>query len=118
MVASSSGSSVTSGNVTSGAGAPTKSANDSTGTATSGGGVNVDRSSVVTTNAFRSGSDERWGSNLTKRSWSTKATAVPESARPYSSSADVHHALRGTITAPAVAAPQKAMAHSGKLRMA
>ena len=38
--------------------------------------------------------------------------------RPYWSSGLVHHALSGTTTPPAAAAPQKAMAHSGRLRMA
>ena len=76
------------------------------------------RSSWVTTTARRSGSSARWGRRRSRRAASTKATAVPESASPYWSSAPVHQALSGTTTPPAAAAPQKAMAHSGRLRMA
>ena len=47
------------------------------------------------------------------RSPSANRTLAPESAMPYSSSGPVHQALRGTMTAPAAAAPQKAMTQSG-----
>ena len=52
------------------------------------------------------------------RSASQKSTTDPESARPYSSSGPVHHALSGTTTAPIDAAAQNATDHSGKFRMA
>ena len=47
------------------------------------------------------------------RSASANTRRAPESDRPYSNSAPVHHALRGTTTAPTVAAAQKATDHSG-----
>ena len=51
------------------------------------------------------------------RSPSTNTTFAPESRRPYSSSSAVHHAFSGTTIAPAAAAAQNAIDHSGKFRM-
>jgi hypothetical protein len=45
-------------------------------------------------------------------------TLDPESARPYSSSAPVHHVLSGTAMAPSETMAKKAAGHSGRLAMA
>ena len=52
------------------------------GAAAGGGGTTSVRSSWVTTTARRSGSSARKGARRSRRAASTKATAVPESARP------------------------------------
>ena len=53
------------------------------------------------------------GRSLCKRSASANTSLVPESVKPYSSSSLVHQAFNGTTTAPAAAAAQKAIDHSG-----
>ena len=60
----------------------------------------------------------RCGRIRLRRSESTNTTEVSESVSPYCSSEPVHQAFSGTAIAPAEAIAQKAIDHSGRLRIA
>ena len=75
------------------------------------------RSSARATTIVATSSAGSTSASRSSRSASTNTTLAPESRRPYSSSSAVHHAFSGTTIAPAAAAAQNAIDHSGKLRI-